>query len=139
MSEVVDIGAAVVRKKMFPWFVVAAVIALMGAGSSGMYFGYQLAEGRAAVDKLQMQTAYNVALVEKEARRQEAENRSRLVEGTFLTALKGIKVVNTTYYQQVEKETEKLVYTDCKVPDTGVDLLNKHIDDVNMRLLGKGK
>lgn len=135
----IDVGAAVVKRNMFPWFVLAAVLALAASGASGMYFGYEIAAGRFAKDKLELVAAQNQALAEKEARRKEAEDRSQLIEGTFLAALKNMKVENTTNYQEVVKETEKFVYTDCKLPDSGVDLLNKHIDDVNMRLLRKEK
>lgn len=139
MSNMIDVGAAVVKRNMFPWFVLAAVLALAASGASGMYFGYEIAAGRFAKDKLELVAAQNQALAEKEARRKEAEDRSQLIEGTFLAALKNMKVENTTNYQEVVKETEKFVYTDCKLPDSGVDLLNKHIDDVNMRLLRKEK
>lgn len=139
MTNLVDVGVVTIRKKMFPFFIIAALVAVLGSGCSGLYFGYEIAQGRFSTEKLEMASAYNLALAEKEARRKEAEDRSHLIESQFITGLKDIRVVNTTTYQRVEKETEKLVYTDCKVPDTGVDLLNKHIDDVNMRLLGTTK
>lgn len=139
MAGLVDVGVVTVRKKMFPYFIIAAMIALLSTGGTGLYFGMEIQRGRDAKDKLELVAAQNTAMAEKELRRQEAEARSRLIEGQFLAALKGMKVENVTNYQETVKETEKLVYTDCKLPDSGVDLLNKHIDEVNLRLLGKGK
>ena len=56
----------------------------------------------------------------------------------FLDKLSNIRVVNTTIRQTLKQETEKLIYTTCVLPDEGVDLLNGHINEVNMILVGKG-
>ncbi len=132
-----------INPKALPWIILAFVLTAIAAGGGGLYFGHQYASAKltaqAAADKESLVTAYNKALEEKEARRKEAEARGRTVEGDFLTALQNLKVVNKTYNNEVVKETEKLVYTDCKVPDSGVDLLNRHIDDVNMQFLGVAK
>lgn len=138
MSDLIDAGVATVRRKMFPWFILAALIALMSAGGTGMYFGYQIAEGHNATERLELVSGFNSALAEKEARRQEAEARSQLVEGTFLTALKGVQGANADSWLQILEETKKAIYDTCKVPDTGVDMINNHIDEVNSRL-SRGK
>lgn len=139
IKNVFDAVTAPARKSMLPWIIAAFLFAILGSGGTGMYFGYQIADGKASQDKLQLASAYNDAMAEKEKRRQEAEDRGHTVEADFLTSLQNLQVVNKTYYTETQKETEKLVYTDCKVPDSGVDLLNKHIDDVNLRLIGKEK
>ncbi len=136
MSEVVDAGIATVRKKMFPWFILAALIALMSAGGTGMYFGYQIAEGENATERLELVQGFNAALTEKEARRQEAEAKSRLIEGTFLTTLRGLKGESAESMQQILEETKKAIYDTCKVPDSGVDMINNRIDQVNQRIRG---
>lgn len=140
-AQVTDALGAAVKAKALPWVIIAFLFAMAGAGSTGLYFGYQYASNKltaqAATDRENLVTAYNVALIEKEARRREAEGRGHTVESDFLTALQNIQVVNKTYNNEVVKETEKLVYTDCKLPVSGVDLLNKHIDAVNAQFLGK--
>lgn len=138
MSQVIDVVAAQAKKPMLPWIIAAFLLAVLGAGGTGLYFGAVIQRGWDAADKIEMANAYGDAMREREARLKELQAKGGLIEGNFLTALKGMQVVNKTYYNEVQKETEKLVYTDCKLPDSGVDLLNKHIDDVNMRLIGKG-
>lgn len=143
VSQAADAIGTVSKMKMLPWVILAFLFAMACTGSTGLYFGYQYASNKltaqAATDRENLVTAYNLALGEKEARRQEAEGRGRTVEIDFLTALQNIQVVNKTYNNEVVKETEKLVYTDCKLPASGVDLLNKHIDAVNAQFLGRAK
>lgn len=138
MSQVIDVVAAQAKKPMLPWIIAAFLLSVLGAGGTGLYFGAVIQRGWDAADKIEMANAYGDAMKEREARLKELQAKGSLIEGNFLTALNGMQVVNKTYYNEVQKETEKLVYTDCKLPDSGVDLLNKHIDDVNMRLIGKG-
>lgn len=138
MSQVIDVVAAQAKKPMLPWIVAAVLFAIIATGAACLYFGMLIQRGWDADDKVQMANAYGDAMKEREARLKELQAKGSLIEGNFLTALNGMQVVNKTYYNEVQKETEKLVYTDCKLPDSGVDLLNKHIDDVNMRLIGKG-
>lgn len=134
MNPITDVA----KSSATPWIATAFLLAVIASGSAGAYFGYGYAEGQAAKDKADLVSAYNEALVEKEARRKDAEDRGRKIESEFLAGLNGIQVVNKTYRTEVQKETEKLIYTDCKLPDSGVDLVNRHIDEVNLRLVGKG-
>lgn len=138
MSQIIDAATAPAKKAALPWIVAAVLLAIIATGAACLYFGMLIQRGWDADDKVQLATAYGDAMKEREARLKEAQAKGNLVEDKFLTKLDGIQVVNKTYYNEVQKETEKLVYTDCKLPDSGVDLLNKHIDDVNMRLIGKG-
>lgn len=138
MSQIIDAATAPAKKAVLPWIVAAVLFAILAAGGVGLYFGMLIQRGWDADDKVQMANAYGDAMKERDARLKDLQASGRLIEGNFLTALQSMQVVNKTYYNEVQKETEKLVYTDCKLPDSGVDLLNKHIDDVNMRLIGKG-
>lgn len=138
MSQIIDAVTAPAKKAALPWIVAAVLLAILGTGGMGLYFGMLIQRGWDADDKIQMANAYGDAMKERDARLKELQAKGSTIEGNFLTALKGMQVVNRTYNNEVVKETEKLVYTDCKLPDSGVDLLNKHIDDVNMRLIGKG-
>ncbi|WP_368761990.1 hypothetical protein [Klebsiella pneumoniae] len=138
MSQIIDAATAPAKKAALPWIVTAVLFVIIATGAAGLYFGMLIQRGWDADDKVKLANAYGDALKERDARLKELQAKGNLIEGTFLTKLDGIQVVNKTYYNEVQKETEKLVYTDCKLPDSGVDLLNKHIDDVNMRLIGKG-
>lgn len=140
MTDPLNIGP---KMKALPWFFLALFFAAAGSGSTGLYFGYQYATSKltavAARDRENLVVAYTVALEEKELRRKEAAALGRKVEQEFMVALRDMKVVNKTFYSEIQKETEKLVYTDCKVPANGIDLLNKHIDEVNLRLIDRSK
>lgn len=138
MSQIIDAVTAPAKKTMLPWIVAAVLFAILAAGGTGLYFGIVIQRGWDAADKIKMANAYGDAMRERGERLKELQAKGSTIEGDFLTTLKNLQVVNKTYYNEVQKETEKLVYTDCKLPDSGVDLLNKHIDDVNMRLIGKG-
>lgn len=138
MSQIIDAATAPAKKAALPWIVAAVLFAIIATGAACLYFGMLIQRGWDADDKVQMANAYGDAMKEREARIKELQAKGGLIEGNFLTALKNLQVVNKTYNNEIVKETEKLVYTDCKLPDSGVDLLNKHIDDVNMRLIGKG-
>ena len=139
MSIVTDIALGTAQKSLLPWFILAGILALGSAGAAGMYGGYEIANARNAKDRAELQTAQIEALTASKEALKIAITNSSQVSGEFMAALKGIQIVNTTITQEVRKETEKLVYTDCKLPDSGADLLKKNADAVNLRLLGKGK
>ena len=129
---------ATAKSKLLPWALLIVLLLIVISGLVGLYFGYHYAKGEYSADKAAMLTAYNTALEESQARRKEQEDKGNLIAKDFMGKLAGIKVVNNNYHTTLQKETEKLVYTDCKVPDSGIDLLNKHIEESNMVLLGKG-
>lgn len=139
ISDVVGVAAGTATRPLLPWFILAAILALSSAGAAGMYGGYEIANARYAKDRQALQDAQIEALTASKEALKIAVTNSSQVAGEFMTALKGIQIVNTTITNEVRKETEKLVYTDCKLPDSGADLLKKNADAVNMRLLGKGK
>lgn len=128
-----------ITKQTFPWLMLAAVLALGLTGAAGVHIGRLLSDAEHARDRQALQDAQLEALtLSKDALKQAVAN-SAQVSGEFLVALKGIQIVNTTITNEVRKETEKLIYTDCKLPDSGADLLKRNRDSVNLRLLGKEK
>ena len=141
MSIVTDLAmgtaTAAVKKTLLPWVIMAAILALGSAGAAGMYGGYEIANARFAADKVNLLNAHLEAAEAQRIALGQAVQRGNEASTTFLEELRGIKIVNTTITNEVRKETEKLVYTDCKLPDTGAALLKKNVDAVNMRLLGK--
>jgi flagellar basal body-associated protein FliL len=143
MSAIIDIAlgtaSSAVKKAILPWLILAATLALGTAGAAGMYAGFEISNARHARDREALQAAQLEAMtISKDALKVAIANGNQ-VSGEFLAALKGIQIVNTTITNEVRKETEKLIYTDCKLPDSGADLLKRNRDSVNLRLLGKGK
>ncbi len=136
VSDVLGATAVTATRPLLPWFILAAVLALGSAGAAGMYGGYEIANARYARDREALQQAQTDALTAKSEALELANKRGDETAGQFLTALKDMRVVNTTVNNEVRKETEKLIYTDCKLPDSGADLLKRHRDAVNLRLLG---
>ncbi|WP_443698633.1 hypothetical protein [Pseudomonas sp.] len=141
MSIVTDLAmgtaSAAVKKTLLPWLLVACMLALGSVGAAGMWGGYEIANARNAKDREAILQAHIEVADAQRAAFAQAVLRGNEASTTFLEELRGIKIVNTTITNEVRKETEKLVYTDCKLPDTGAALLKKNVDAVNMRLLGK--
>jgi hypothetical protein len=94
------------------------------------------AQGRHAADQIALAQAQAVALSQAADRLREARGRGDEIADRFEGKLDNIKIENKTFNNETRVETEKLVYTDCKLPDTGADLLKRHVDSVNARLLG---
>lgn len=143
MSAITDIAlgtaSSAVKKTVLPWLFLAAILALGTSGAAGMYAGYEISNARHAADReALLATQLEAMAMSKEALKVAITNGNQ-VAGEFLEALKGIQIVNTTINNEVRKETEKVIYTDCKLPDSGADLLKRNRDSVNLRLLGKEK
>jgi hypothetical protein len=143
MSAITDIAlgtaSSATKKAILPWLILAGVMALGASGASGMYAGYEIATARHADDqKKLLQASADTADALKEALK-EARQRGDDATGVFLEELRGMRVVNTTINKEVQTEVQKLVYTDCVLPDSGVELLQRHVDMVNMRLLESDK
>lgn len=121
------------------WFTAACAIALIMAGGSGMYFGYEIASARTGERIKLLQEAQIVALESKNAALLAEQQRGNQIAQDFLSSLSNLRIENKTFNNEVRIEREKLIYTDCAIPDSGVDLLNKHINGANLRLIKKEK
>jgi|GEM_PF-5318830 hypothetical protein len=135
VETVVKAGLTAVKGTYFPWMIVAFFISVLGSGGTGAYFGYGWAAAKNTSNQLALVAAQNTAINAKDALIASLQASGNKIEGDFENKLGNLHVTNTTVQQQIRTETQKLVYTDCKLPDSGVDLLNKHIDDVNLILL----
>lgn len=143
MSVVTDLAlgtaSSAVKKTVLPWLVLAAVLALGTSGTAGMYAGYEIATGRHAEDQKKiLEATAQTSEALKEALK-ESRQRGDEATGVFLAELRGMKVINTTINKEVQTEVQKLIYTDCVLPDSGVELLQRHVDEVNLRLLESDK
>lgn len=130
---------ATVTRAALPWLILACVLALSATGASGLYFGSMIERGRHAGEVANLKDAQIEALRTRGEQLVEAQRISNQVSQDFYTALKNIRVVNNTITQEVRREVEKVVYTDCKLPDSGADLLKKKVDSVNLQLLSHTK
>ena len=110
-----------------------AVVAIFGMGALSGWAGRgHWDEGEIANIKLEVaqREAAAVALVDEEKRRSEEW------AGRFETKLANLRIVNRTINNEVRRETEKTVYTDCVVPESGVLLIRKSIDQANAAAAG---
>lgn len=121
------------------WFVASAVLVLACAGGAGMWGGYEIASSRYSRTISEIKDAHIDALEAKNELLLAEQRRGNEIAQDFLDRLSNIRIENRTFNQQVRVEREKLVYTDCVVPESGVDLLNRHIDATNLRLIGSKK
>lgn len=131
MSQLSDL-TSIQRKKinvelMFVAFVIGCVVSsfITARIVSTGFLEQQLTEKTAANEALKLQReAYLQAVARADA-----------IESKFDQRLNNLKIENTTYELPVRIETEKTVYTDCKIPESGVNLLLKRVDDTNKRII----
>jgi hydroxymethylpyrimidine pyrophosphatase-like HAD family hydrolase len=76
--------------------------------------------------------ALNKAVAAYQVQIQTEVDRRTLIETTFINKLDNIKVVNTTINKTLTKELTNTVYTNCKVPETGVDIINDDVTKLNL-------
>lgn len=60
-----------------------------------------------------------------------ATARAEEIADRFETKLTNIRIVNRTITNEVRHETEKQIYTDCKVPESGRALLGRAVGVAN--------
>lgn len=130
---------ATITKAMLPWILLGGVLALAGTGGAGMYYGAKIADANHADEILALKNAHIHALQARTDQYLEAVKRGDDVANRFETALRELKVENKTFNNEVIREVEKVVYTDCRLPDSGADLLGRQVDAVNLRVLGASK
>jgi hypothetical protein len=59
------------------------------------------------------------------------QDRRNQISTDFEGKLDNLKIVNTTINRNVKTEVQKQVYTDCKLPVSGVALINNSADALN--------
>jgi hypothetical protein len=58
-------------------------------------------------------------------------DRRNQIASVFEDKLDNLHIVNTTINRTVKTELQKQIYTDCKLPDSGVALINNNADLLN--------
>ncbi|EIP9220990.1 hypothetical protein LT875_002436 [Salmonella enterica] len=120
-------------RNVVPWMLCGFMVVVCISGAIGLFIGYNVADNRFQEEKLQLVTAQNAALAERDKRRIEAEQRNAQLEGKFLNQL---QVLNENYQHLSGQLTEELkaeIYTQCHVPPTGAELLRKSVTEANKR------
>lgn len=59
------------------------------------------------------------------------QDRRNQISTDFEAKLDNLHIVNTTINRNVKTEVQKQIYTDCKLPDSGVALINNTADALN--------
>ena len=136
-----NIIGATITKAMVPWLLLGGLVALAGTGGAGLYYGAKIADAAHAKEILDLKNAHIHALQARTDQYLAAVARGDEVANRFEAALLQLKIENKTFNNEVIREVEKVVYTDCRLPDSGSDLLSRQVDAVNLRVLGtvKGK
>jgi hypothetical protein len=102
-------------------FVVVLVVGALG----GMYtYGQH-------VQKTTDTVAQQKEVIALQAQIKTETDRRIQISDDFMTKLDNIKIVNTTINNTLPKEIQKTVYTTCKLPDSGVQLLQNNIQQLN--------
>jgi hypothetical protein len=104
-------------------FVVVSIALVSAIGGSFFYGQHTQKESDLAVaakDQVIMQTKIDA----ETARRND-------ISSKFEDKLDNLKIVNTTITRNVKTELQKQIYTDCKLPATGVALINNNVDLLN--------
>jgi hypothetical protein len=110
-----------------------AVIAIFGIGALSGWQGrghWDAGEINDIKLEVAQREAAAVALVNEEKKRSEEW------AGRFEAKLANLRIVNRTINNEVRRETEKTVYTDCVVPESGVLLIRRSIDQANAAAAG---
>lgn len=129
-------ASSTVNRALFSWVIAAGVLALSIVGVSGTYIGYQIASARGARAIADIKNAQIEALKDRARLYEDAVKRSDQASSEFFSALKSARAANRTITTEVRQEVEKLVYADCKVPDSGAELLRRKVEQANSRLIG---
>jgi hypothetical protein len=104
-------------------FAVVSIALISAIGSSFFYGQHTQKEADGLVAAKQEQLVQQQINTETDRRNQIATD--------FESKLDNLHIVNTTINRNVKTEVQKQIYTDCKLPDTGVALINNSADALN--------
>lgn len=116
---------------MFAQYKAYIICAVLFAALSGSFFFGRHVEGLENAQALEKQR------VEMQAKIDTETDRRNEISARFEQKLDNIKIVNTTINNTVRHELEKQIYTECKLPDSGVQLINDNADKLNAVRKGK--
>lgn len=99
-------------------------IALIGAIGGSFFYG----------QRTQKESDLVVAAKQEQLLQQQInteQDRRNQIATDFEGKLDNLHIVNTTINRNVKTEVQKQIYTDCKLPATGVALINNSADALN--------
>jgi hypothetical protein len=107
----------------FSWMLIGLFVAFVGGGSTAWHVASWKYEGE--------KERSIVAAQEAQVR---AEKRADVISDKFMAKLDSLKVTQTTINRTINHELETRVYSDCKLPDSGLVLFNSSVDAANNAL-----
>lgn len=111
---------ATIKRFGFEIGFVIVLACLYGAFSYGQF-----------VQKLENEQDLNKQRISMQAKIDDEYHRRQEIAERFEKKLDSIQIVNTTINRTVQKEIEKQIYTDCKYPVTGSELINSNAKQLN--------
>jgi hypothetical protein len=99
-------------------------VALVSAIGGSFFYGQHTQKESDALLAVKDQTIMQTKIDNEAARRNDISQK-------FEDKLDNLKIVNTTINKTVTQELQKQIYTDCKLPATGVALINSNADQLN--------
>jgi protein-tyrosine-phosphatase len=103
---------------------IALAILFVGTAWYSYHAGTQNQANKDAAAQAKEIAAYQAQVKTEQDRRDQ-------ITDVFIKKLDSIQIVNTTVNKNFTKELTNTVYTDCKVPETGVDLINLSASQLN--------
>lgn len=100
------------------------VIALFSAISGSFFYGQHTQKESDELVAAKQQQLMQVQINNETDRRNQ-------ISSAFENKLDNLHIVNTTINRTVKQELQKQIYTDCKLPDSGVALINSNADQLN--------
>jgi hypothetical protein len=104
-------------------FAVVSIALISAIGGSYFYGRHEQSQSDALLAVKQQQVMQQKIDTETDRRNQ--------ISQAFEDKLDNLKIVNTTINKTVTQELQKQIYTDCKLPSTGVALINSNADQLN--------
>ncbi|EEK4464922.1 hypothetical protein GNM83_19010 [Salmonella enterica] len=113
----------------------ATIIGIMSlalvSGFSGLFIGYNVADNRFQEARLHMVALQNQALAAKDAHIHQLTQRNMALTNSFLDKLDLLSSSYDTFTLKMKDELKQAIYTQCKVPRSGRELLKERIKEAN--------
>ncbi|EHS7647143.1 hypothetical protein KWH26_003753 [Salmonella enterica] len=111
---------------------VIGILALaMVSGFSGLFIGYNVADNRFQEARLHMVASQNQALAAKDAHIHQLTERNMALTNSFLDKLDLLSHSYDSFTLKMQNELKQAIYTQCKVPNSGRDLLKERVKEAN--------
>ncbi|EGC0267556.1 hypothetical protein H8U31_001307 [Salmonella enterica] len=122
-----------ISKLLTPWVLLGFMVIITISGIIGLFIGYNVAENRFQEDRIRMVALQNQALDERNQRLVEAAARNQQLEKQFMLSISDLAANYKALSAQLAEELKDDIYTQCQVPLTGKQLLQKSVIEANKR------